>query len=104
MNSNTQVNEDYKFRFAYVVDLVKSIFLSSGEIENKELLARIEEVKNEQDNKHITNLEKEIEKHEVTTKRRTTRNSGKETKINSSVKENMSSIDNEVILDEEKEL
>lgn len=61
MDSNTQVNEDYKFRLAYVADLIKDIFSSSGEIKDKKLDERIEKVKKEQDSKHLANLEKDVE-------------------------------------------
>lgn len=105
MNNNTQVNEDYKFRISYVWNFFKDMVSSSGKVEDKELDARIEEVKNEQDSKYITNLEKDVETHDnVTKKRKTTRTSNKETKNNDVVEENMKPINKEVKRDEEKEL
>lgn len=104
MSSNTQVNEDYKFRISYVFNFLKDMVSASGEIEDKELLARIEEVKNKQDSKHITNLEKDVETHDISKKRKTNRNASKEAKKNNSVTEKINLINNEVIQDEEKEL
>lgn len=103
MNSNTQLNEDYKFKISYVLKFFKDMVSTSEEVENKELGARIEQIKNEQDIKHITDLEKDVETHEVIKKRRTTKNSTKGTKINDVVEEKINSINNEEILDEEKD-
>ena len=107
MDSNTQLNEDYKFRFAYVVELVKDMFSTSGEVEDKELKNRIEKIRQEQDNAHMASLEKEIETHEVSRKRKSTRNSAKETVNSNTVKENVINEtileNNDVVLDEEKD-
>lgn len=100
MDNSTQVNEDYKFRFAYVLETVKAMFSTSSEIGDKELVAKIEEVKNQQDSKYITNLEKDVETHETTKKKEMNR---KSTKINNVVKENEKLKSNEAILDEEKD-
>lgn len=104
MNSKAQVNEDYKFRFAYVVDLIKDMFSSSEEVEDKELNDRIKKVEQEQDTKYIESLKKEIETHDVTKKRKSARNSTRETEISDVVNEHTKSMNNDkVILDEEKD-
>lgn len=104
MNNNTQVNEDYKFKITYIFNFFKDLFSESGAIEDKELNSKIEAVIKEQDNTHLANLEKELEKHEIVKKRRTAKSKDKETKINNSVKDNTKSRNNEKIIDEEKEL
>lgn len=103
MNSNPQLNENYKFRFAYVLNIFKDMVSASEEIEDKELNNRIDKVVKAQDNEYLQGLEKEMETHEVSKKRKSTRNSAKEGIIKEAVKENASLGNNEVVLDEEKD-
>lgn len=104
MNSKMQVSEDYKFRFAYIIDLIKEMVSASGELEDKELNAKIEDIKKKQDGNYIASLEKDIETHDITKKRKTTRNSENGIKNNIPVKEERRSINSGITLDEEKEL
>lgn len=104
MNNNTQVNEDYKFRITYIFNFFKDLFSESGAVEDKELNNKIEVIMQEQDNTYLEDLEKELEKHEVTKKRRKTENQNKKAKINDSIKENNRLRNNETIMDEEKEI
>lgn len=103
MNSNPQLNEDYKFRFSYVLNFFKDMVSASGEIEDKELNNRIEQVIQAQDNAYMERLEKEIETHDVSKKRKTTRNSAKKNIINEAVKDNIGLKNNEVVYDEDKD-
>lgn len=103
MNSNPQLNEDYKFRISYVFNFFKDMVSASGEIEDKELNNRIEQVIQAQDNVYMKKLEEEIETHEVSKKRKSTRNSAKENIIKENIKENVSLENNDVELDEEKD-
>ena len=103
MNSNVQLNENYKFRMSYVLNFFKDIVSASEEVEDKELNNRIEKIRQEQDNAYMTSLEKEIQTHEVSKKKKSDRNSTKETKIKGTIKENINSRNNEIILDEEKD-
>lgn len=102
MNNNAQV--DYKFKISYILNFFKDMVSSSGDVEDKELSDRIKKVEEEQDTQYIEMLKKEIETHDVSKKRKTTRNSTKGTKNNDIVEENMKSINKEVKQDEEKEL
>lgn len=99
MNSNAQLNENYKFRISNVINFFKDMVSASGE-EEKELNIRIEKIRQEQDNAYMAKLEKEIEIYKVSKKRKSDRNSAKDTKINDSIKENANSRNNEVILEE----
>lgn len=103
MNSNTQLNENYKFKLAYVAEFIKDMFSVSKEAEDINVKNRIEQVKQQQDTQYVQKLEKDVETHEVSRKRKSTRNSAKENIIKEAVKESSSLENNEVILDEEKD-
>ncbi len=103
MDSNTQVNENYKFKIKYVIEFLKDMVSESGDVDDKELNSQIRMVEEQQDTKHISSLEKDIETHQITKNKRTSKSSSKEAKINNDVKEKTNSINNEAILDEEKE-
>ncbi len=56
---NTQINEDYRFRMAYVRELLREMFGTTNVIEDANLENRIKEIEKQQDNSHIESLEKD---------------------------------------------
>ena len=57
---NTQVNEDYRFRIAYVRELLREMFGTANVIEDANLENKIKEIEKQQDNSHIESLEKDV--------------------------------------------
>lgn len=57
---NTQVNEDYRFRMAYVRELLREMFGTTNVIEDANLENKIKEIEKQQDNSHIESLEKDV--------------------------------------------
>ncbi len=57
---NTQINEEYRFRIAYVVEILRDMFGTTNVIEDVNLENRIKEIEKQQDNSHIESLEKDI--------------------------------------------
>lgn len=103
MNSNAQVDVDYKFRMAHVFDIVKELISTSENEEDKEVSNKVKEIEKKQDNEYLKNLENGLKIHGVTDKRSGTRDSDKKVKVSDTVKENTILNNKEVILDEEKD-
>lgn len=57
---NTQINEDYRFRMAYVRELLREIFGTVNVIEDANLEDKINEIRRQEDNSYIENLEKDM--------------------------------------------
>lgn len=92
MNHNAQqVNEDYKFRMAYVISIIRDMFATSKVIEKTELENKIRLVEENEDSEYIERLKKDINTHETenikkrTTKRSQTTNNIGEVAINENV-------------------
>ncbi len=58
--NNTQINEDYRFRIAYVRELLREMFGTTNVVEDANLENRIKEIEKQQDKSHIESLEKDI--------------------------------------------
>lgn len=104
MDSNIQLNEDYKPNFSNFLNFFKDLFSESGKEEDKELNNDIEKIKKEQDNVHINGLEKDIESHEIIKRRKTTRNSTRNANTDNVVKENTELINTDNMVKENTEL
>lgn len=103
MNSKIELNEDYKFKFSYILNFFKDMVSESVKVDDNELNNKIEQIKQAQDNLHIKGLEKDIELHEITKNKRATRNSTKNTKINNVEEKRIDSIDKEITIEDEKD-
>ena len=104
MDSNIQLNEDYKPNFSNFLNFFKDLFSESGKEKDKELNNDIEKIKKEQDNVHINGLEKDIESHEIIKRRKTTRNSTRNANTDNVVKENTELINTDNMVKENTEL
>lgn len=108
MNDDTQqVNENYKFRMAYVISFIKDIFATSKEIKETELGNKIRTVEQNEDTKYIEALEKDINTHEIEkTKKKTAKKSQTNKNIiEIEIKENaLEEIDSELDKDEDNDL
>lgn len=102
MDSNVQVNEDYKFKISYIFNFFRDISSTSEVVEDNELSNKIDQIKKEQDNTHIESLEKDIETHESYKNKKLNKKAVKKNNINNSIEENMQQ-ESEIILDEEKD-
>ena len=95
MNNNTHLNEEYKFKISYILNLFIDMVSESG----KELKNRIEAINQAQDNAYINELVKNVETHEIIKNR----NSTEKTEINKIEKE-ANSYNKKVIQYDEKEI
>lgn len=59
-NVNVQLNEDYRFRIAYVREILREMFGTSKVVDDTKLDNRIKDIEKAQDNYYMQNLEKEM--------------------------------------------
>lgn len=105
MDSNIQLNEDYKPNFSSFLNFFKELFSKSEkEKEDKALNNDIEKIKKEEDNVNIKRLEKDIGSHEIIKKRKPTRNSTRNANTDNEVKENTELINTDNTVKENTEL
>lgn len=104
MENDIKVNEDYKFKISYIFNFFKDMASSSSDIEDKELNEKIKKIEEQQNSNYIANLEKDIDTHEIASKKKA--NSRKTAKTIETEKENVekSKVDSKEIKVDEKTL
>ena len=107
---NNLINENVveKVKIRDILATLKNIIAENKSDENEKIIdKKLQEIyKVEKElgaTDSIANLTKELEMHEISKKKRTTKNLNKVTKINNPVKENVNSINNEEIQEERQD-